>query len=156
MPAGPVPAVGKPGSAKINSWALVRVFVYGTLREGGRNFRLLAHCPRLAGPVRLPGYAMYYNGGQPYPYPFAVATGRPTDYLVGEVYAVEPATLAQLDDLEGLAEGIYVRAHAPAVEAFIYLKANAEGLAGLPKIAHGDWLWALGGTETPIATPPPA
>ncbi|MCU0451936.1 MAG: gamma-glutamylcyclotransferase [Bernardetiaceae bacterium] len=122
---------------------LVRVFVYGTLRQGGSNFGLLAHCARMAGPQLLAGYAMYYNGGLPYPYPYAVATGLPTDYLLGEVYAVDAATLARLDELEGLSEGNYVRAHAPAADAYIYLKANTEGLAGLPKITHGDWLRAV-------------
>lgn len=81
------------------------VFVYGTLKRGGSNHRLLAG-QTLIGPARLaPGFALYALGE----YPGLVAEPSSADRVTGELWAVDDAGLAALDELEGLAEGLYAR-----------------------------------------------
>ena len=70
------------------------VFVYGTLLFGERNHGLLVSA-RLVGEARtLPAFQLHDLG----PYPGLVAGGEHA--IVGEVYAVDDATLAALDRLE--------------------------------------------------------
>lgn len=85
------------------------VFVYGTLKRGGSNHAVLAG-QTFVGPARLaPGFALYSLGE----YPGLVADPASTDRVTGELWAVDDAGLAALDELEGLSEGLYARV--PAV-----------------------------------------
>lgn len=85
------------------------VFVYGTLKRGGSNHAFLAG-QTFVGPARLaPGLALYSLGE----YPGLVADPASSDRVTGELWAVDSAGLAALDQLEGLAEGLYARV--PAV-----------------------------------------
>lgn len=110
------------------------VFVYGTLRRGEPNHRLLARARFLSAAVTLPGFALVDLGL----YPAMIAGGASA--VVGEVYAVDARTLARLDILEdhpryyqrqpiGLATGQEVEA---------YLMQPGQ-VAGRPRIASGDW-----------------
>jgi gamma-glutamylcyclotransferase (GGCT)/AIG2-like uncharacterized protein YtfP len=76
------------------------VFVYGTLRAGCGNHRLLQQpgATRLAADaeVRISGYKMLHLGGFP-----GIIPGEPTDEIVGELYAVNDEVLRSLDYLEG-------------------------------------------------------
>lgn len=103
---------------------MTKVFVYGTLKRGGSNHRVLAG-QRLLGPARtLPGYTLYALGD----YPGMVPAPDDTQGVSGEVWAVAAPTLRQLDELEGVDEGLYVRAPVPlhppfagvTVEAYLY------------------------------------
>ena len=70
------------------------VFVYGTLRKGCGNHRLLTEQVKL-GKDTIKGYRMYsLHGGFP-----GVVEGNEQDYVVGEVYEVD--TIRRLDGLEG-------------------------------------------------------
>jgi gamma-glutamylcyclotransferase (GGCT)/AIG2-like uncharacterized protein YtfP len=81
--------VALPGPAKR------RVFVYGSLLAGLGNHRVLRGAP-LLGPARTPPeFAMFSLGGFP-----GVVRGGETA-IEGEVYEVDAATLAGLDQLEG-------------------------------------------------------
>lgn len=77
------------------------VFVYGTLRRGEPNHHLMgeAYCAG-RGVTELP-FLVYGRG---FPLARLPVEGEDTTHagpLVGEVYAVDKATLARLDELEG-------------------------------------------------------
>jgi gamma-glutamylaminecyclotransferase len=109
------------------------VFVYGTLKRGGSNHALLAG-QTFVGPARLaPGFALYSLGE----YPGLVADPASPHRVTGEIWAVDAAGLAALDELEGLDEDLYARlpavldewpdelsagARFAAVEVYVYLR----------------------------------
>ena len=117
------------------------VFVYGTLRRGGRND--IAHffpAPRFVAHARIHG-TMYDLGS----YPGALLGG--SGLLVGEVYAVTPALEAQLDRLEEVRDddsGEYVkreravRVGAEEIVCVIY-EVHPQRVTGCTVIASGDW-----------------
>jgi gamma-glutamylcyclotransferase (GGCT)/AIG2-like uncharacterized protein YtfP len=72
------------------------VFVYGTLKRGMANHAQLAGTPCL-GTAQLQGFSLYDLG----PFPMAIASGDPQHRLQGELYAVSPQLLEQLDRFEG-------------------------------------------------------
>lgn len=75
------------------------VFVYGTLRRGCRNHHLLlgAHCLGLA--LTVEPYALFV-GQCPYVQRAPKDHWLPLSRISGEVYAVDAATFAALDELE--------------------------------------------------------
>lgn len=75
--------------------ALRRVFVYGTLLAGESNHRVLRGA-RLLGPARTPPAFSMFSLGR---FPGVVPRGETA--IEGEVYEVDAATLAGLDQLEG-------------------------------------------------------
>lgn len=79
-----------------------RVFVYGTLKTGLSNHGWLRGQRLLGRAVTEPRYRMFDLGG--YPGLVESADGLPIE---GEVWEVEAAALAQLNVLEGVAEGEY-------------------------------------------------
>lgn len=74
--------------------ALVRVFVYGSLKRGFSNHALLHRAAYLGEHVTTARYTMYDLGS----YPAVSIGGRQA--ISGEVYAVDRQTLAALDRLE--------------------------------------------------------
>lgn len=82
------------------------VFVYGTLKRGGSNHTFLAGA-RFLGEARTPlGFELYSLGG----YPGMIASpNTAAGGVTGEVWSVDAPTLAKLDRLEGLADGLYRR-----------------------------------------------
>jgi gamma-glutamylaminecyclotransferase len=82
------------------------VFVYGTLKRGGSNHSFLASQNFLGEARTAPGFRLYDLGG----YPGMIARTAPGDTgVTGEVWSVDAPTLARLDRLEGIAEGLYRR-----------------------------------------------
>jgi gamma-glutamylcyclotransferase (GGCT)/AIG2-like uncharacterized protein YtfP len=71
------------------------LFVYGTLRKGGENHALLEHARFVGAATTAERYALFVDG-----IPF-LASMPPVHRVRGEVYAVDDATLARLDELEG-------------------------------------------------------
>jgi len=72
------------------------VFIYGTLKRGERNHRLLAGEQFVGEAVTEPLSWLYDCGA----YPALVEDGVHGRVVRGEVYLVGPATLCQLDALE--------------------------------------------------------
>ncbi len=110
-----------------------RVFVYGTLRQGGTNHRLLAGARHLGGWITPPSYTLYDLGS----YPGAMIGGRTP--VVGEVYAVDARTLARLDHLEDYPR-LYDRIplQTPWGAAWMYvLRHRPRRARPLPS---GDWM----------------
>lgn len=113
------------------------VFVYGTLKRGGRNHRCLAGQQFLGEARTAPGYMLYSLGD----YPGMVRSADTSHDVTGEVWEVDAACLAQLDELEGVAEGLYERVSLPLaplctdqpVETYLYLR-NVEGRAAIGSV----------------------
>lgn len=107
------------------------VVVYGTLRRGGGNARLLAGAPMVR-ELTVRG-RMHSLGGYP------AVTLEDGGEVRAELYKVDDATLARLDRLEG-APKLYQRTKIRIVEgdAWIYTMA-ASRLRRLPVVESGDW-----------------
>jgi gamma-glutamylcyclotransferase (GGCT)/AIG2-like uncharacterized protein YtfP len=118
---------------------MTRVFVYGTLKRGGRNHAWLAGQEFLGEGRAVSGYTLYSLGD----YPGMVHSRNAHHDVAGEVWAVDAAGLARLDELEGIAEGLYERVPvtlAPPfadepVETYLYLR-SLEGRAAI----GSEWL----------------
>jgi gamma-glutamylaminecyclotransferase len=106
---------------------VTHIFVYGTLKRGCGNHRCLSGQAYLGDARTARGYALYELAG----YPGMVAREGNATGVTGEVWTVDDKCLANLDELEGTAEGLYRREAVPLlapfadqrVEAYIYLGA---------------------------------
>ena len=116
---------------------MTRVFVYGTLKRGGRNHHFMAGQQFLGAARTAPGYTLYSLGD----YPGMVRSTDAGHDVTGELWAVDKACLQQLDRLEGVEEGLYERvlvklappfAERP-VETYLYLRSLA-GRAGIGSV----------------------
>lgn len=110
------------------------VFVYGTLLRGEPNHRLLAHARFVGEAVTEPGFELADLGA----FPAMSAAGGGA--VAGEVYAVDAATLAALDRLEGhprFYRRSWIRLATGAhVEAYLL---EREQVRGRPRILSGNW-----------------
>jgi len=108
------------------------VFFYGTLKRGGSNHHYLAGQEFVAPARTAPGYRLFRLGD----YPGMVASPGAQAAITGEVWSVDDACLAELDRLEGTAEGLYQRVPVAlagsfpdgGVEGYLYLR-DVSGLA---------------------------
>jgi gamma-glutamylaminecyclotransferase len=110
------------------------IFVYGTLRQEEVNHDLLVRARFVAEARTEPCFDLFELGAFP-----AMSTGGETAVL-GEVYAVDDATLARLDRLEGH-PSFYQRTRirlADGREVQTYLMDRAR-MRGRVLIASGDW-----------------
>ena len=89
---------------KTESGKMYKVMVYGTLRAGCGNHRLLIGS-KLLGQYTVPGYKMYSAGG----FPYCVKTNNMNETIETEVYLVDDETLEDLDGLEGVKYDHYKR-----------------------------------------------
>lgn len=115
------------------------LFVYGTLKRGGSNHPSLAG-QRFVGDARtMPGWTLYALDGYPGLVRDATAAG-----VAGELWDVDAATLARLDELEGVDEQLYARepitlaapfADRP-VQTYVYLR-SVTGRPHLGDTWHG-------------------
>ena len=101
------------------------VFVYGTLRRGGSNhFRMAGAEFVAAGSVRGSIYRIDW-------YPGLVLDEEAGD-VIGEIYQVEPALLAELDLFEGLPAG--------EIEGSEYRRVRTEASSADGRKFHA-WVW---------------
>lgn len=105
----------------------VVIFVYGTLKRGCKNHAWLKG-QQFLGPARTaPGYRLISLGS----YPGMVPWTEDLAGITGEVWSVDAAGLARLDELEGLDERLYTResitlvAPSPVSQAQTYLYARS-------------------------------
>jgi gamma-glutamylaminecyclotransferase len=107
----------------------VEVFVYGTLKRGGGNHGYLAGQRFVAAAATRPDYRLYsFNG-----YPGMIRAPAGAGFAIpGEIWRVDRACLARLDEMEGVAEGLYERAEAalqpphdrPGIQTYLYLRST--------------------------------
>lgn len=119
---------------------MVRVFVYGTLRQGQANQTFLSGAALLGQHRTEPRFRMLDLG----PYPGVVSGGKTA--IHGEVYAIDGRILTLLDRLEDYPTS-YDRQHisTPWGPAFIYLYRGPAPKGRV--VPSGDWL------DCPNATP---
>jgi gamma-glutamylcyclotransferase (GGCT)/AIG2-like uncharacterized protein YtfP len=105
------------------------VFVYGTLKRGGENHRVLAG-QRFVGPARTePAFRLYQLDG----YPGMVEADGGLS-IEGEIWEVDREGLGRLDRLEGTDAGLYARVpirllpphDTTEVEAYLYRQSVAD------------------------------
>ncbi len=105
---------------------MTRLFVYGTLKRGGSNRRQLDGQRFLGEAHTPPGYTLYSLGD----YPGLVPEADDRHGVKGELWEVDDATVARLDEFEGVPEGLFRRESIPLVppharihvEAFVYAR----------------------------------
>jgi gamma-glutamylcyclotransferase (GGCT)/AIG2-like uncharacterized protein YtfP len=118
------------------------VFVYGTLRRGGRND--IAHfrpAPVHVGDATIAG-TLYDLGS----YPGVVLKGA--GCVIGEIYRITPPLEAQLDRLEEVqpdGSGEYRKREVDVtlgsqVLACLVYEIHPDRIAGRPVIVGGDWM----------------
>jgi gamma-glutamylcyclotransferase (GGCT)/AIG2-like uncharacterized protein YtfP len=84
---------------------MTTLFVYGTLKRGGSNHAHLAG-QRFLGEARTAaGYTLVSLGD----YPGLVPASGDLAGVTGELWQIDAACLAGLDELEGIAENLYTR-----------------------------------------------
>lgn len=98
----------------------MKVFVYGTLKKGYSNHRLL-QTSEYIGNGKIEGYEIYDLGFYP-----GIVPGDRKDEVYGEVYEITEETLVHLDRLEGegflyIREVVEVEMDGGSVEASIYV-----------------------------------
>ncbi len=103
----------------------MRAFIYGTLKRGHRAHDRLAGQRFLREAATAPHYRLVDAGGFP-----GLVSG--THSVQGELWELTQDRLRELDDYEGVAEGIYARARiemsdGSAASAYLYLR-PASGL----------------------------
>ena len=115
------------------------LFVYGTLKRNGSNHSFLAGQSFRGETRTVPGFKLVNLGD----YPGMVVDPSDGRGVAGEVWSVDLECVIKLDELEGLAEGLYrrerIRLRAPfdqsEVETYIY----ALGTLGRPTVPDGTW-----------------
>lgn len=120
------------------------VFVYGTLRRGGRNdINRLLPAPRYVGMGEVQGTLYHFDW-----YPGLALGGQEAVTVVGEVYAIEPALEAVLDRIEQIVPGAdseYFKREVPIqvqgrlMQCLVY-EINPARVRGREPIGHGDWI----------------
>lgn len=107
----------------MSPFAATRVFVYGTLKRGGSNHSFLAGQEFLGTARTAPGFTLYSLGD----YPGMVRDSGDGTGVEGELWAVDATCLTRLDELEGVAEGLYERVPVPlaapprtSAESYLY------------------------------------
>jgi gamma-glutamylaminecyclotransferase len=114
------------------------IFVYGTLKRNGSNHRFLAGQAFVGEGRTNPGFVLYEIDD----FPGMVRREDGHQGVKGEVWSVDDQCLAQLDQLECAAEGLYRREAVPMadsfagqrIEAYIYL----PSIEGRPKVG-AEW-----------------
>jgi gamma-glutamylcyclotransferase (GGCT)/AIG2-like uncharacterized protein YtfP len=120
------------------------VFVYGTLRRGGRNdINRLAPTPRYLGMGEVKGRLYHIDW-----YPGLTLGGEEAVTVVGEVYEITPQLEATLDAIECIVPGegseyfkreLLVEVEGRPISCLVY-EINPERVRGKQLIGHGDWI----------------
>lgn len=112
---------------------LDRVFVYGTLRRGGRHAPMMRSAQYL-GPLKTAAVFTLYDLGA---YPGAISGGATA--LCGEVYRVNARLLQRLDLLEEVPR-VYDRILMSSRYGSLWIYLLIRRPSGARRILHGDWL----------------
>ena len=120
------------------------VFVYGTLRRGGRNdINRLVPAPEYLGMGEVRGVLYHLDW-----YPGLTLGGEEAVTVVGEVYRITPALEDILDGIEQIVPGadseyfkreIDVQVEGRPVPCLVY-EVNPARVKDRQVIGHGDWI----------------
>jgi len=124
--------------------SLRNVFVYGTLRRGGRNdINRLAPAPEYVGMGEVQGVLYHIDW-----YPGLTLGGREAVTVVGEVYRIAPALEAVLDGIEQIVDGAHSEYFKRVVDILVegrrlpclVYEINPARVRDKQVIGHGDWI----------------
>ena len=131
MPEAPLPPAGR------------HVFVYGTLRRGGRNdINRLQPAPRYVGTGEVRGSLYRIDW-----YPGLTLGGQEAVTVVGEVYEISPELEAVLDGIEQIVPGedseyfkreLDIEVDGRPIACLVY-EINPSRVRDLKPAGHGDW-----------------
>jgi gamma-glutamylcyclotransferase (GGCT)/AIG2-like uncharacterized protein YtfP len=120
------------------------VFVYGTLRRGGRNdINRLAPAPEYVGMGEVRGVLYHLDW-----YPGLTLGGEEAVTVVGEVYRIGPELEAVLDAIEQIVPGadseyfkreVEVAVQGGCLACLVY-EINPQHVRDRNPIGHGDWI----------------
>jgi len=120
------------------------VFVYGTLRRGGRNdINRLAPAPEYVAMGEVRGVLYHLDW-----YPGLTLGGEEAVTVVGEVYRIAPELEALLDAIEQIVPGaeseyfkreVDVAVEGRPVSCLLY-EINPQHVRDRSPIGHGDWI----------------
>lgn len=120
------------------------VFVYGTLRRGGRNdINRLRPAPQYVGMGEVRGVLYHLDW-----YPGLKLGGEEAVTVVGEIYRIAPQLEAVLDGIEEIVPGadseyfkreVEVATQQGALTCLLY-EINPARVVGRQAIGHGDWI----------------
>jgi gamma-glutamylcyclotransferase (GGCT)/AIG2-like uncharacterized protein YtfP len=123
---------------------LRHVFVYGTLRRGGRNdINRLAPAPEYVGMGEVRGVLYHIDW-----YPGLTLGGEEAVTVVGEVYRIRPELEQVLDAIERIVPGadseyfkreIDIAVEGRTIGCLLY-EINPGRVRGRQVIGHGDWI----------------
>jgi gamma-glutamylcyclotransferase (GGCT)/AIG2-like uncharacterized protein YtfP len=120
------------------------VFVYGTLRRGGRNdINRLRPAPQYVGMGEVHGVLYHLDW-----YPGLTLGGEEAVTVVGEVYRISPELEAVLDEIEQIVPGadseyfkreVDIQVEGRPVACLLY-EINPVHVRDRQVIGHGDWI----------------
>ncbi|HSV34189.1 MAG TPA: gamma-glutamylcyclotransferase family protein [Ramlibacter sp.] len=120
------------------------VFVYGTLRRGGRNdINRLHPAPRYVGMGEVKGCLYHIDR-----YPGLTLGGEQAVTVVGEVYEISPDLEALLDGIEQIVPGedseyfkreLHIDVDGRLLMCLLY-EVNPDRVRDKHLIGHGDWI----------------
>jgi len=120
------------------------VFVYGTLRRGGKNdINRLVPAPQYVGMGEVRGTLYHIDW-----YPGLTLGGEEAVTVVGEVYRITPELEAVVDAIEQIAPGadseyfkrkVEIAMERERVTCLVY-EINPARVRGKQVIGHGDWI----------------
>ena len=120
------------------------VFVYGTLRRGGRNdINRLALAPRYVGMGEVRGVLYHLDW-----YPGLTLGGEEAVTVVGEVYGIAPGLEVVLDAIEQIVPGadseyfkreVEVAVDGRSLPCLVY-EINPLHVRDRSPVGHGDWI----------------
>jgi gamma-glutamylcyclotransferase (GGCT)/AIG2-like uncharacterized protein YtfP len=121
---------------------MIRLFVYGTLRQGGRNHGLYLRNAIFEKRIFLTGFQMYSLTG--YPFVLPDKNGQ----ILCEQYLVSPKQLEACDLLElffsdGHPDNEYDRievTNSVGEAGFLYVYADAKNADRRFRVENGDWI----------------
>lgn len=115
---------------------MMKLFVYGTLRNGLENNFLLDKKAQFIKVMHISGLKLYDLG----PFPAAVESGNKKDTVTGELYNVPESSIEAIDQLEGVPHMFQRQFLTDGDNEIWYYVMEKELIEGLDAVASGDWI----------------
>ena len=118
----------------------MKVFVYGTLKSGHGNNRVLGVSKKIGDVTTAKNFRMYSNGYFP-----MIIRDKDGYKITGELYEADEFTIQRLDRLEGVPH-LYHRdsctvidCDGKKIQAYVYIYSNVENVRMYSEVSTGNW-----------------